>query len=523
MNLPNSLTAVLDGQRVVLSGQKHSWSHRDLMIELVQQESGLWVEIQCQHSGLESVTLHWRQKTAEDLRVLNDHWERTCGDVSWHAPSESEQLPWYFMTYDGKRATGVGVRTGPAAFCFWRIGTDELSLTLDARSGGGPVRLGSRKLRAAEIVTLMGEPGESPFQTGRRFMKAMCPKARMPVEPVYGINDWYFAYGNTSAELILEHTRHMAPLAEGLANRPFSVIDAGWFVTSPLASEDSSWGDRLDLPNSKFGDMARVAERIREIGMRPGIWTRPLCASHEDPASMILPLIEGRKPENPVLDPTIPENLERIAALLRLYRDWGYDLVKFDFTAFDLLGKWGLEMRRDGTVTHPGWRMHDQSRTNAEIVLDLYKSIRNAAPESYIISCDTFSHLSAGIFELNRIGDDTSGLEWKRTRKMGVNTMAFRGMQHEIFYAADPDCVGLTTRVPWEKNRQWMNLVAASGLPLFISAQPEAIGPEQRSAIREGFRLASGALPLAEPLDWMEHPVPSKWKLNGTVVDFEWD
>jgi alpha-galactosidase len=345
----------------------------------------------------------------------------------------------------------------------------------------------------------------------------------MPEQPVYGINDWYFTYGNNSEDLILEHTNLMAPMAEGLSNRPFSVIDAGWFVTSPSLPNDSSWGDRLDLPNAKFGDMSRVAERIRKAGMRPGIWTRPLCGSHNDPQSLMLPLVKGRDSKSPVLDPTIPENLDRIFKLFEVYNHWRYDLVKFDYTTFDIFGKWGFEMLRDRAISSSGWRMHDNSRTNAEIILGLYRTIRKAAGETYVLACNTISHLSAGLFELNRIGDDTSGNEWARTRKMGVNTLAFRGMHHGIFYAADPDCVGLTNKVAWDKNRQWMQLVAKSGTPLFVSAQPEATGSAQKQMIKECFALASQNIPLGEPLDWMESPFPKRWKLKGEEVRFDWD
>ncbi len=89
------------------------------------------------------------------------------------------------------------------------------------------------------------------------------------------------------------------------------------------------------------------------------------------------------------------------------------------------------------------------------IFLHLYKAIREAAGEMCVIGCNTFSHLSAGLFELNRIGDDTSGNEWDRTRKMGVNTLAFRGVHHGTFYAADGDCVGLTNKIAWETNNGW--------------------------------------------------------------------
>jgi alpha-galactosidase len=130
--------------------------------------------------------------------------------------------------------------------------------------------------------------------------------------------------------------------------------------------------------------------------------------------------------------------------------------------------------------------------------------------------------LSAGLFELNRIGDDTSGREWARTRKMGVNTLGFRMLQHGYFYAADGDCVGVTKDVSWDHTRQWMELVAGSGTPLFISAQPEVVGAEQRTLIRESFSLAARQLPAGEPLDWMTNPQPARWKLDGNIRTFDW-
>jgi alpha-galactosidase len=275
--------------------------------------------------------------------------------------------------------------------------------------------------------------------------------------------------------------------------------------------------------NSKFGDMAALADKIKKLSMRPGLWTRPLCGSYKDPASLSLPIIKGREADRPVLDPTIPENIEKIKKYFRLYHQWGYEMVKFDFTSFDLFGKWGFEMLKDSAITPADWRMYDASKTNAEIVLSLYRAIREAAGEMYIIGCNTFSHLSAGLFELNRIGDDTSGNEWARTKKMGVNTLAFRGIHHNTFYAADGDCVGLTVKVPWEKNKQWMELVAKSGMPLFISAQPEAIGAPQKEIIKACFKSASVKLPTGEPLDWMENMFPKKWKLNGRIESFDWD
>ena len=123
---------------------------------------------------------------------------------------------------------------------------------------------------------------------------------------------------------------------------------------------------------------------------------------------------------------------------------------------------------------------------------------------------------------MNRIGDDTSGTEWDRTRKMGVNTLGFRMVQHNKFYAADGDCVGLTTKVPWVKNKQWMTLLAESSAPLIISAQPDALGAEQKQHIKHCFALAAKPQPIGEPLDWLTNRWPQKWKLDGVVKEFDW-
>ncbi len=524
MNQPDEVTAILDDRFVhLLYGGGSRWTHRGLAVSIHEGESTLTVDVESPAARLSAVTLLWKMETKPPSLILNDHWERTYGDVSWHAPSDGEILPWYFMEYRDGSTRGFGVRTGAHSMCSWVFQEGKLWLTMDTRSGGNGVRLGERRLRAAEIVTAQNLRGEGPFETTRRFARMMCEKARMPKEPVYGINDWYFTYGKNSAALILQHTALMAPLAEGLSNRPFSVIDAGWFRTPPSSPNDCCWGDTMAESNGRFGTMEDLAGSIRKLGMRPGIWTRPLCGSQSDARTLMLPQIKGRKESEPVLDPTISENLERVATYFRVYRQWGYELVKFDFTTYDLFGKWGFEMLRDRAITESHWSMNDSSRTNAEIVLALYETIRAAAGDTCIISCNTFSHLSAGLFELNRIGDDTSGLEWDRTRRMGVNTLAFRGPHHGAFYAADADCVALTTKVPWDRSRLWLQLVASSGTPLFVSAQPEAIGNEQMSAVRQSFALASRRLPLAEPLDWMERQVPATWLLNGRSTAFQWE
>ena len=504
------------------SSNSYKYIFKDVEVLLKHNQNLLSVLVTSPTLPLDAVKLKWKHSISSDTFCLGDHWERTYGDVSWQKPNPGKNMPWYFIQYDKNNTNCFGVKTGCNSICYWDVDSNYMHLTLDTHSGGVGVQLGTRTLLAADIIATKNNPGEWVFATAQRFCKQMCDKPRLPKQPVYGINDWYFTYGNNSAKLILEHTSLLTGLATNNENRPFSVIDAGWASYSPLLPGDCCWQDDSSRPNDHFKDMHKLAGDIQNLGMRPGLWMRPLCATHDDKAALLLPLIPGRNdPKMPVLDPTIEENINRIKRNISLYKEWGYQMVKHDYTTFDITGRWGFEMKE--SITSNGWRFNDNSKTTAEIILHLFSAIREAAGNMYIIGCNTLSHLSAGLFELNRIGDDTSGKEWDRTRKMGVNTLAFRSIQHHHFYSADADCVGLTNNVPWNKNKQWMQLLAESSTPLFISAQPDALGSEQKEFIKKSFDTAAKTLPICEPLDWMQTNLPSKWKLNGKVVTFDWN
>ncbi len=507
LQFPTAIFSWREGNWIPLTSSKDQWTLKDLTVSLKHTKGEITIRLQSPHTPLEKLRLSWDIPKSPSSIWLGDAWERSYGDLSWQNGQTTYPAPWYLLLNDGSNTHAFGVKTGAKCFCSWHAGTKNLNLYLDTMSGGASVQLGARTLQAAEIVTTKSKPGESPFKTATRFCGIMCDNPRLPQQPVYGINDWYFAYGNNSKQLILDSTQAMAALAPASGNRPFSVVDDGWE------------GVDFQTPNDKFGDMSLVATEIKKLGMKPGLWTRPLLANNKSNPTQLTPLRKGESGDR-YYDPTLPETLQRIDDTIRLYKAWGFDLVKHDYTTYDFFGRWGFAMNEG--MTAPGWHFHDRSLTNAEILLHLYNTIRQAAGEMYLIGCNTVSHLSAGIFELNRIGDDTSGKEWARTLKMGVNTMGFRLPQHKTFYAVDGDCVGLTTQVPWEKNKQWLQLLAESGAPLFISAQPEATGTEQKAYIKTCFAMAALDQPTGEPLDWTTNPRPSNWRLNDREVDFSW-
>ena len=510
---PDGITLITESGSFPLAQTKPGiWKLGATRLRTQVKGDGLQIDLRAPAESVKHVQFRWKALISPSWKLLGDAWERAYGDLQWTGPDPLKAMPWYFLASDGQRVHGYGVMTGPSSLCAWKVDVEGISLWADVRCGGMGVRLGSRCLPICTLVSREGRVGESPFQAAQAFCRVMCPKPRLPKGPVYGFNDWYYAYGKNTAEGILEDAK-FADLISPKGNRnpqPFMVIDDGW--QGDPGAGPRPWGQG----NAKFPSMSKLAADIREAGCLPGIWYRPLEAAKDDPKAWRL----NRRPD--VLDPTLPEVRRQIVGEVSRLRQWGFSLIKHDFTTYDLTGRWGFQME-DG-VTKDGWSFANRGMTTAEVILDLYRCIREASGQAIVIGCNTVSHLSAGIFEVNRIGDDTSGKEWERTRKMGVNCLAFRAPQHGVFYLADPDCFGLAEAgaIPWEKNRQWLDLAARSGMPLFISVRRDALSPEQIQALREAMAIAAQPQPVAEPLDWMETRLPKRWRLMEKTMEFEW-
>lgn len=462
---------------------------------------------------LSRVYLRWDAPAPEGARILGDAWERAYGDLQWMGIQPERIMPWYMLVSDGAVTHGYGVETGCNSLCSWRLDSFHTELCLDLRCGPDPVELGGRTLHAATLICREGLPGETAFEAGRAFCAAMCPSPRLPDHTVYGSNNWYYAYGESSHAEILRDAELVKELTEGLADRPYMVIDDCWQPHAGRPCNAGPW----DGGNAKFPDMAALAAEISAMDLIPGIWYRPLTTYAEHPREQLVDRLGGH--DASILDPSHPEVLKHVEEMTRRLVDWGYRLLKHDFSSADIFGRWGFQMGRD--MFEGSWHFYDRTKTTAEIILQLYRAIRRGAGDrAIIIGCNTVSHLAAGLFELQRTGDDTSGLEWERTRKMGVNTLAFRMPQHGTFYLADADCAGHTGRIPWELNKEWIRLLSLSGTPMFFSIDPKAVTPEQKQELKEAFRTFVSITEPAQPLDWMDTTCPVKWQTQQGEKEF---
>lgn len=454
------------------------------------------------------IELHWEAPVNENILVLGDTWERSYADLCFKSLKENDRpMPWYFIATDKESCFCFGVKTGCNAFVSFRYDSKGVTALVDVRNGGNGVHLDGRKLLAATFVTASYENG-NVFENLRDFCKKMCDNAILPKERIYGGNNWYYAYGKSNYKQIVSDAALQAELSEGLDNRPFEVIDDCW----QKKRCSGPW-----YPNRKFRDMKKLADEIKGLGVRPGIWVRLLRNKDRKIPKECRILRKGKRT---YLDPTHPAAIAQIKADVERIRDWGYELLKHDFSTVDLFGGFGPDLG-DCSTKIDNWHFYDKTKTNAEIVLDFYRLVKKSAGDMLIIGCNTVSHLSAGLVHIYRTGDDTSGVEWERTKNYGVNTLAFRLAQNEIFYMCDADCVGIIKgKIPWEKNGQWLHLLSYSNTPLFVSCN-NTIDAEQRRDLARAYKTFNEPHEF-RPLDIFGTKTPSEWFIDGEVVRYNW-
>lgn len=498
----------------------------DISIKLEKKET-LEVRVKAETTPLTFIRLRYNfteaEKRKDKIKILGNTFAFGNGQLEWGGIKPERTYPWYMLVSNGsdsepelcgRYTEGFGVKTMTNSFVIWQYDSAGMLVWIDVRNGGKGVHLNCRELLACEI--LFGEFRDiSAFHAGKEFCRMMCPTPVLPKNTVYGSNNWYYAYGKSSHEDILKDSRLVSESCKGLDSVPYMVIDAGW-------QKDRIWKEGVTASpwnelNENFRDMKALASEMSELGVIPGIWIRFLFDRLDENNKERPDLRFKHSPQS--FDPSHPEVIDYVKRIIKTIVGWGYKLIKHDFSTYDIFGDpCGTER-----ITPNGWSFYDKTRTSAEIVVDFYKAIRDAAGDDCIIlGCDSIGHLCAGIFEVCRTGCDTSGRNFEDTRKMGVNTLAFKLMQNKTFYVADADCVGIMGPIPWALNREWLNVLANSGSPLFVSRKPGVLNESEIEELREAYKINSIQTNELRPLDWMENTCPNRWLLDGKEIVFNW-
>ena len=518
VNRPDFIELTTETKTVTAKWENNDYNLDDINVKLNQDNEHLAIFLTAQTSKVKWIKLRWNNLSWDkNVRFLGDAWERGYGDMEWKGMNPNRFMPWYFCAKSEAKSVCYGVKVRPSAMCFWQVDSLGMTLFLDVRCGGSGVNLKGRVIKLADVIACEMRECTS-FEAMQEFCGQMCEDPILPKYPVYGSNNWYYAYGKSSESEILADCDYILNLTKDIENKPYMVIDDCWQEHHRLNEYN---GGPWTKGNEKFPDMKALADKLVQKGVRPGIWVRLLLNEDENIKN------EWRLSHNNCIDPTNPEALNYIKEDIKRICNWGYTLIKHDFSTFDLFGKWGFQM--SPLVTDDGWHFYDDSLTSAEVVKLLYKAILDASVEAsngeaLILGCNTIGHLGAGYMHINRTGDDTSGVDWERTRFMGVNTLAFRLPQHGKFYEIDADCVGIDGGISWSMNKQWADVLAQSRTPLFISVRPNILDETEKQELHEILKVASKQEHHVIPVDWEETTCPEHWQDKDHDIDckYQW-
>jgi alpha-galactosidase len=269
-------------------------------------------------------------------------------------------------------------------------------------------------------------------------------------------------------------------------------------------------GDWL-MDRPEFGDVTEVAQRIRDAGRTPGLWTTPFLVGSNSELAQRHPdwLVDGAVAcehhwgqEVRVLDVTHPDAAEHLRAVFATLRDRGFAFHKIDFI-------YGGAM--------VGRRYEDVSpieayRRGLRIIRE------GVGPDATILGCGAPLLPSIGLVDAMRISPDVMPA-WEPDlgdlsqpgMRSALAAGRARAWMHGRLWVNDPDCVLVRPQV--ERPDPWQAYVEAlSGLAVSSDPLP-SLDPEHIERTRELMRPANLASvswdPWAGPDQGLIHRAPT--------------
>lgn len=394
---------------------------------------------------------------------------------------------------------------------------------MSARVEYGRLRLAPKQTEALETFAI------GYFEDARIGMEAWAGAvARVleiklpPLPTVYCT--WYHA-GSSDENKLMEQAafaaRHLAPCG-------FSVvqIDDGW------QDGQTTNGPRKNFTQVRAGGpyssgMKRTADRLKALGLVPGIWLMPFSGSHNDPwyqdkQDLFARREDGTPHESPwggtALDMTNPKTLEYLRAEIhRIVKEWGYGYLKLDGLCSGAAvnhcyvnDAYKEDKLGDAVLFNP-------EKTNIEGYRDGLRLIRQTAGrETFILGCCTPQNMRSyggpfGLVDAMRIGPD-NGPDWGGIRTGPIYGARNYHLHGRIWYN-DPDPLYVRTSLPLAQSRAICSWVTISG-QLSASSDAYADLPPERLEILKRTMPSHGLLP--RPVDLFEADVPAIWLLTDT-------
>lgn len=442
--------------------------------------------------------------------------DKNPGSYAWLAVAEPQTrngVVFGWLTHD--RGSGV---------LFSKVDGD--AVRVDAQIDYGKLRLVPGQTEKLETLAV------GYFEDARLGLEAWADAVakaydiHLPPQPV-GYCTWYSQpHGGASDEKHLAEESEFA--ATQLAPFGFSVIQIDDKWQGGVSTNGPKRNFTTHKPDGPYpGGMKAAADKIKSVGLVPGIWFMPFAGTYYDPyfkdhQDWFVKREDGKPYETAwggaCLDMTHPgarQHLRDVAS--RICRDWGYQYIKVD-------GLWTGTATKQQYV-NSGYK-HDNigdavfnnpDKTNIEAYRDGLKLLREAVGKRvFILGCNGPQNMRSyggafGLVDAMRVGPD-NGADWKRLTRGTIFGSRHYFLHGRVWYN-DPDPVYVRASVPLNHAQLICSWVTLSGQLNLSSEWFPGLPPERVDILK---RTMPGHGLLPRPVDIFENDPPRLWLLTDS-------
>ena len=363
-----------------------------------------------------------------------------------------------------------------------------------------------------------------PFTALESYAQAIGDWHQVRLNPIVnGWCNWFSSREHVTEDDIVQNAefaaRHLKPY--GLE---YIQIDDGYQTAY------GQWEGGTNFPHG----MKWVAGKIRDLGLKPGIWLAPYCITegtevHQRHPEWLVRELDGsiricyKPPEISVppadyaspqfmkniygLDITHPGAMEWMRKLFdTVANDWGYDFIKIDFVEWTLLA-----------VN----RYYDPAFSKAAAYRQGFETIRQAiGPHRHLLDCGPMNN-TVGLLDSTRIELDLEWLNWEQyTKNFNSNApaMAKRYYFHKRTWINDDDHLGLALlTIP--QAQAAATIVALSGGTMISGDRLIDLDPFRLEILKKVYPTYGEA---ARPVDLFERDKPEIFALPVKTNFGQW-
>lgn len=438
-------------------------------------------------------------------------------------PGEKDMRSWWniglFRGYqrEGLSCGYVENRTALGQIVVRREEGDALSLTAESVLAKGCTLPPGQTIRSGRFMMNIAPDPYTALETFAQVMGTL-GKARVH-SIINGWCSWFVAFGDVTEDEVLRNAEFAARTLKPFGME-FMQVDEGF------QRWHGDWEGNARFPHG----MKWLADRIRALGLKPGIWLAPYVISeptdvfqkhpewllrHPDGrlkrvgpwSSEDSPWARNENPKRYGLDITHPGAAEWLANLFTTVAEkWGYDFIKIDFVDWSLLS---------------AHRYHDPTVTRAAAYRKGFEIMRRAiGPDRHLLDCGP-GPVTVGLLDSMRIELDQPPVTWNQYFLQSASSApaaAKRYYFHKRAWINDADHVCLNLLTPSQAQAA-ATLIALSGGNMISGDRLPDLDPTRIEILKKVFPAWGQA---ARPVDLFDTDRHSVFALKVRRPFGEW-